>query len=129
MNNLESKDCIRLDKYCQQIILACKGWNSKEYSIRYTIERIISQLVAIDINIINHDIVYYWLLKLCKQLDPRSVDRVFENLFRYNDSTSAYNVIGKLIGILANLRVEEDGHVLLELEYDEKIMNGVCRSE
>lgn len=125
MRNLE----IKLDKYCQQIILACKGWNSKEYSIRYTIERIISQLVAVDINMINHDIVYYWLLKLCKQLDPQSVERMFENLFRYNDSTSAYNVIGKLISILANLRVEENGHVLLELEYDEKIMNGVCRSE
>lgn len=60
MRNLE----IKLDKYCQQIILACKGWNSKEYSIRYTIERIISQLVAVDINMINHDIVYYWLLTL-----------------------------------------------------------------
>ena len=51
------KETIKLNKYYQQIILACKGWN-RVYSTRNTIERILSQYLGVDRKYIDQGHVY-----------------------------------------------------------------------
>lgn len=119
---------IKLNKYYQQIILACKGWN-KIYSTRNTIERIISQYLGVDRKYINQCHVYRILTEIVKETNPKASDRMYCYLFHDSDSISAYTMINRLISILANLQVIENDIELIELEYDEEIMNGICGSE
>lgn len=119
---------IKLNKYYQQIILACKGWN-KIYSTRNTIERIISQYLGVDRKYIDQGHVYKTLTEIVKETNPKALDRMYCYLFHDSDSISAYTMINTLIGILANLQVIENDIELIELEYDEEIMNGICGSE
>lgn len=119
---------IKLNKYYQQIILACKGW-SKIQSVRNTIERILSQYLGISRKHINQRHVYYCLIEIVKEVQPNELERLYENLFRDRDSISVNEMINRLISILGNVRVIENHIKLIELEYNEKIMNGICGSE
>lgn len=122
------KETIKLNKYYQQIILACKGWN-KIYSTRNTIERILSQYLGIGRKHINQGHVYYFLIEIVKETQPKELQRLYDNLFHYSDSISMNTMINRLIGILGSLQVIENDIELIELEYDEEIMNGICGSE
>lgn len=119
---------IKLNKYYQQIILACKGWN-KIYSKRNTIERIISQYLRISRKYIGQGHTYRILIDIVKETEPKALDNLYYNLFRDCDSVSANEVINRLISILANLQIKYEDLELIELEYDEEIMNGICGSE
>lgn len=119
---------IRLNKYYQQIILACKGWNEM-YSTRNTIERILSQYLGVDRKYINQGRVYYFLIEIVKKVQPKELQRLYDNLFHDSDSISMNTMINRLIGILGSLQVIENDIELIELEYDEEIMNGICGSE
>lgn len=123
-----SKETIKLNKYYQQIILACKGWN-EVYSTRNTIERILSQYLGVDRKYIDQGHVYKYLTDIVKETNPKALDRLYCYLFRDCDSISANQMINRLIGILGNLQVIENGVELIELKYDEEIMNGICGSE
>lgn len=122
------KEAIKLNKYYQQIILACKGWN-RVYSTRNTIERILSQYLGVDRKYIDQGHVYYFLVEIVKEVQPKELQRLYDNLFHYSDSISMNTMINRLIGILGNLQVIENDIELIELEYNEEIMNGICGSE
>ena len=119
---------IKLNKYYQQIILACKGWN-EVYSKRNTIERILSQYLVVDRKYIDQGHVYKCLTDIVKETNPKALDRLYCYLFRDCDSISANQMINRLIGILSSLKVAEGDSELIELEYNEEIMNGICGSE
>ena len=119
---------IKLNKYHQQIILACKGW-SKLYSTRNTIERIISQHLKVDRKYIDQGEVYKALTNIVRETNPKALDRLYHYMFIDSDSVSANYMINRLIGILSSLKVIDNGVTLIELEYDEEIMNGICGSE
>lgn len=119
---------IKLNKYYQQIILACKGWNGV-YSTRNTIERILSQYLGVDRKYIDQGHVYKCLTDIAKETNPKALDRLYCYLFRDCDSISANQMINRLIGILGNLQVVKNDIELIKLEYDEEIMNGICGSE
>lgn len=122
------KETIKLNKYYQQIILACKGWN-EVYSTKNTIERILSQYLGVDRKYIDQCHVYKYLTDIVKGTNPKALDRLYCYLFRDCDSISANQMINRLIGILGSLQVIENGVELIELEYNEEIMNGICGSE
>jgi len=122
------KEPIRLNKYYQQIILACKGWN-EVYSTRNTIERILSQHLGIDRKYIEQYHVYKNLVDIVKATNPKALDRLYYYLFLDCDSISADKMINRLIGILSSLQVVEGDRELIVLEYDEAIINGIYGSE
>ena len=93
------KEKIKLNKYYQQIILACKSWN-RVYSTRNTIERILSQYLGIDRKYIDQGHVYYFLVEIVKEVQPKELQRLYDNLFHYSDSISMNTMINRLIGIL-----------------------------
>lgn len=68
--------------------------------------------------------MYEYLVKIVKEVSPKSLNRLYEGLFRYNDSISVYKVNQSLMSILANLSVlDENKNELIELVINKDILD------
>lgn len=114
---------IELNKYEQQIVLACKGWSNQDDTTE-TIRNILAQQFGLKVAYIDHERIYKCLYKLAKTLDNKSLEKVIYNLFECYE-INVDDVIDSLIGIIASVQVKDGDKELLKLEYDEEIMNWV----
>lgn len=129
---------LKLDKYEQQIILACKGHSKLDIPMQEQVRNIISQMVKIKIELINNHSIYYWLLKLVKKLDDEFNIGYKENLLdsmfcsdwfftkcSQQDSISIIEVNDKLISMIGFIKVKYNNEPLIELEIDDDILNNL----
>lgn len=133
---------LKLDKYDQQIILACKG-NSKMTDISKNrlplleiVRNIIARRIGIKVKYINDHKVYYWLLKLVKKLDDTfnlnwreqlldsmfCSDWVFSRISCKN-TISIMEVNNKLISMIGFIPIRKENEILIELIEDDEILN------
>lgn len=128
---------LKLNKYEQNIILACKGWGrNKNQSTLDLIRKIISKMVKQDVKYIDDGRVYYWLLKILREIDSilnlKLVDTFLDSLFssncgsRWNDNKTItiQDTISKMISLLSTILVcDSSGQELIELIEDEELLS------
>lgn len=124
---------IELDKYEQQVILACKSWgewNKREG--RYKAVRVvISQLYGFDEEELEIDTMYHCLLELYLKVQKYcfNLQYFLENIFKdiphggCKKEIDMEHIVRNLISILSEMQVQKDNEVYVELNKDYEILN------
>ena len=132
----------KLTQYEQQIVLACKGHSkmskdNEKLSIYEVIRHIIAKMVKIDIDYIDDDKIYYWLLKIIKKIDNQFnynwqedlLDSMFANDWICKHATkytvTINEVNSKMISMLQWVPCRENGFEILELKENDEILNQI----
>lgn len=127
---------IKLNKYEQQIILACKGWSDwSEKEGRFkAVKVVISQYYALDIDDMGVYTMYHCLLELFLKITKDRILMIqdfLENIFKcewsggYKNEIDMEHIVRNLISRISNTMVKDNnGNDLFEeLEPDYEILN------
>lgn len=136
------KQLVELDKYEQQIILACKNHSKLNLSKEEAVRNVIAHTIGVDIDEFDDHCIYYWLMKVIKKVDITLETRyrsvLLETMFSKDwifSKTSLSNEITiqemnkKLIQLISGFQVKDDDFVFMDLQEDDAILNTIYGEE
>lgn len=137
-----NRKSVELDKYEQQIILACKNHSKLNLGKYEIVKNVIAHTIGVTIDEFDDHCIYYWLMKVIKKVDitleTRYMNVLLETMFSKDwifSKTSLSNEITiqemnkKLIQLIRSFQVKDDNFVFMDLHENNTILNTIYEEE